>query len=989
MKPTTMTPIAAGILLACGALAAQAEVAGSVLVAVGDATALRQGQLVRLAAGSPIETGDTLRVGAGGNMQVRFTDEAIVALRPNTHFRVEEYAFANKADSDKSVFALLKGGIRTITGLIGRHGRNNYAIKAEAATIGIRGTHYTLVSCRDDYVCRGADGSAAAAGLYGGVTDGRIAVANQAGEGEFGADEYFHVASATAPARSLLAPPAFLRDRLDGRAGAAGQGGQEQAAGGGDAAVSSRLQPVAESPTDGFRLVGTGASEQPAVAAMIPSRFDAYDDFVVAGVVDNEARRLNTLELPAAARAAEVARLKAIYPAVTGMSTDQGYSEAAGQVYWGHWFGFNNSIGGVGEHWALGVPTAAAVQPAGGTYIYNYIGGTRPTDTAGNVGRVIDGGVLALDFISRLISSVKPLLWTVGGHDYSLTVMGGIDAGGASHHVLACGDCANPSAEVTHAATGEQGQGLILGVHTSASFNGVTQETGSAQVYGHDGALPTYQVAGATASADGSAIWNYGDANGRSPYSPAEWAARVAANPGLFSRDFGAGPVAATAMADLGGNAQAGHAQWGVATGAALPVLGVHWGVGDQASNIPTSGSYTYNWVGGTRPVDNFGYTGTVIDGGSLNFDFTSRLGNTVRPFQWMVGSFIYSLALTNHQWGVASSGTVTLNCGYCLTGSATVDSQMTGNGATGFIAGFHTTALYGGFVHETASVQVYGRDAAAPVGGNYPASTSFVEVYADVGNAETRLPAEYGGQRYSSGYSYAWAYRENASYENAPVLGHVRPAPRPELIASSHAVGPTFDRGSDAAAGNLTWNRFSWNISTEYSDGVKQTQNTWDHHISGDAPNAVPTAGVYTFNWIGGTQPTDQNGVVGTLTSGGSWSVDFATKTVATVTPVNWNVNGIYYALSVPSQALSWQSGNTYTAADGSYSVNSITLNPITNVNVGCGAASFCSVNPYGNQVALAFFGNQAQGLGVGYATSVSVGGVDHYTAHVQAYRR
>ena len=109
----------------------------------------------------------------------------------------------------------------------------------------------------------------------------------------------------------------------------------------------------------------------------------------------------------------------------------------------------------------------------------------------------------------------------------------------------------------------------------------------------------------------------------------------------------------------------------------------------------------------------------------------------------------------------------------------------------------------------------------------------------------------------------------------------------------------------------------------------------------------------------------------------------------MATVTPVNWNVNGIYYALSVPSQALSWQSGNTYTAADGSYSVNSITLNPITNVNVGCGAASFCSVNPYGNQVALAFFGNQAQGLGVGYATSVSVGGVDHYTAHVQAYRR
>ncbi len=105
--------------------------------------------------------------------------------------------------------------MRSITGLIGRFNRENYAVKAKTATIGIRGTHFVLAQCSND--CFNRDGSKAEDGLFGGVTDGRIAVSNDAGAKEFGKNEFFHVSSSNALPEPLLAPPSFLRDQLEGQ----------------------------------------------------------------------------------------------------------------------------------------------------------------------------------------------------------------------------------------------------------------------------------------------------------------------------------------------------------------------------------------------------------------------------------------------------------------------------------------------------------------------------------------------------------------------------------------------------------------------------------------------------------------------------------------------------------------------------------------------------------------------------------------------------
>ena len=210
------------VVLLCSAPLRAQEIAGKVLIAIGDVTILRGTQSITAQRGSEVRSGDTLQLGTQSNAQVLFRDDSMVALRPDTTFKVSEYKFqgAEQGIVQRAFFDLVKGGMRTVTGLIGRVKHDDYRIVTPTATIGIRGTNYTLVQC--DGNCRNADGSVAPHGTYGAVTDGRISVTNQSGEHQFGANQYFHVSSTAAAPQQLIAPPGFLRDSLAGRARASG-----------------------------------------------------------------------------------------------------------------------------------------------------------------------------------------------------------------------------------------------------------------------------------------------------------------------------------------------------------------------------------------------------------------------------------------------------------------------------------------------------------------------------------------------------------------------------------------------------------------------------------------------------------------------------------------------------------------------------------------------------------------------------------------------
>ena len=119
--------------------------AANVDFTVGNVTAVNAVGVQRpLTKGAEISNGDTIRTGDGGRAQVRFSDGAMVSLQPETDFRVDDYQYSGKTDGqEKGFFSLLKGGLRTITGLVGRSNRDNYKVTTAVATIGIRGTEYT------------------------------------------------------------------------------------------------------------------------------------------------------------------------------------------------------------------------------------------------------------------------------------------------------------------------------------------------------------------------------------------------------------------------------------------------------------------------------------------------------------------------------------------------------------------------------------------------------------------------------------------------------------------------------------------------------------------------------------------------------------------------------------------------------------------------------------------------------------------------------
>jgi hypothetical protein len=102
-----------------------------------------------LARGAELNTGDTVRT-AQGRAQLRFSDGAYVSLQPNSEFAIRDYRYDGKTDgSERGFFALAKGAMRTVSGLIGRANRDRYQITTPTATIGIRGTG-GVIQVRDD-----------------------------------------------------------------------------------------------------------------------------------------------------------------------------------------------------------------------------------------------------------------------------------------------------------------------------------------------------------------------------------------------------------------------------------------------------------------------------------------------------------------------------------------------------------------------------------------------------------------------------------------------------------------------------------------------------------------------------------------------------------------------------------------------------------------------------------------------------------------------
>ncbi|MGB4116185.1 MAG: FecR family protein [Polaromonas sp.] len=478
-------------LIACAVLAlsshaiAQTVPAGKVLAVAGSATLDRAGQQLPLQVGVAVQSGDILAVGDKSTLQVRFTDESVVALRANSQFKIENYKFDKNADSDRSLMGLLKGGMRTITGLIGKANNKNYAVQTATSTIGIRGTHFSVVSCNND--CTRPDGTPEANGTFGSVTDGRITVSNASGTKEFGQQDTFYVSTANTPPVQLLAPPAILSDKgaaSRGRSTAAAKAGEGEASSdsgqtGGtristspqlteqraprleliaritNVAASDRLPAQSSSSGEvtfadlqGFRQPnGTGNSQLESGRLLIagPAREDV--DFA------------NAVIFNAQSGAAAISRFRPVS------------SSAAAGAYW--YYVPPSGANSLGTHRAFGDAPVVS-RPTSGIAQYNYVGGTAPTDNYGRVGS-FSGANLVMNFGNQKVTNLSPMSTSFAANaamnvasTYTIPVQNWSMSPGVQVLTNVTINCTptcpgNTAAAVNGTFTGVSGQGYLLG----------------------------------------------------------------------------------------------------------------------------------------------------------------------------------------------------------------------------------------------------------------------------------------------------------------------------------------------------------------------------------------------------------------------------------------------------------------------------------------------------------------------------------------------
>ncbi len=477
--------IPAACVLLAAAVPGLAQEAGSVTFATGDVTAARQPP-VALAKGDTVLVSDVVVTGTASRAQLLMIDGAKIAIRPSSRVVLAEYSYADSATTagavvtsadDSSVLELVKGGLRTITGAIGDQNPEDYEVRTAVGVLGIRGTDFAVLLCSGD--CGFAPGVAAGTpvpdGLYIMVTDGIVGFGNEVAEIVINAGEFVYIPFDTREPERLDAPPPVFIDDSDlefvddtGVAGQAGADGDTPA--GFDAALGTRRSPDPDSsaPPPEDADADEARRETPAQSIRGIDADGQQIDLTPGGAPDPQNRSITWSGGPLGAADTQFSatlvnlpdqyRLDAgnnltgfvnDYPAVragsgnatfdigTAANVETGFDSAT-VLRWGRWSGGTASIiltdgtdvsqdlGAQSLHWVSSPQyTAAPVLPMGGVANYSLVGGTAPTDNAGNAG-ILGSASFQADFLNMAVTSTLDI--QINGSTWQAAGNGGIGA---------------------------------------------------------------------------------------------------------------------------------------------------------------------------------------------------------------------------------------------------------------------------------------------------------------------------------------------------------------------------------------------------------------------------------------------------------------------------------------------------------------------------------------------------------------------------------
>ncbi len=219
LKRMTRTVLAGGVALLSGVVLANgtiSQMSGTLSVRKGDGT-------VRiLSQKSEIQPGDTVNTQRDSYAQIKFPDGGQITLKPNTSVKLDSFNFSlAEPKADSMLFGLLKGGMRAVTGLVGKRGDPDaYKMNTATATIGIRGTTFGADDCSTTKCDNLQDA------VYVSVADGEIVASNAAGAVSFLAGQFGSIESrdrlprflSTDPGLQFTPPASFIQSITGGTA---------------------------------------------------------------------------------------------------------------------------------------------------------------------------------------------------------------------------------------------------------------------------------------------------------------------------------------------------------------------------------------------------------------------------------------------------------------------------------------------------------------------------------------------------------------------------------------------------------------------------------------------------------------------------------------------------------------------------------------------------------------------------------------------------
>ncbi|HUL31148.1 MAG TPA: FecR domain-containing protein [Thermodesulfobacteriota bacterium] len=110
----------------------------------GAASIVRQGQAMSATIGLEILESDTLRTGPNGSIGVKFLDDTLLSLGPESTLVIDKFLFAPREGKFSIALRMIKGTAAYLSGLISKLAPDSAHFETPTASIGIRGTKFLV-----------------------------------------------------------------------------------------------------------------------------------------------------------------------------------------------------------------------------------------------------------------------------------------------------------------------------------------------------------------------------------------------------------------------------------------------------------------------------------------------------------------------------------------------------------------------------------------------------------------------------------------------------------------------------------------------------------------------------------------------------------------------------------------------------------------------------------------------------------------------------